>query len=483
MKRNRKVKIIATLGPASSTAEIIEDLFISGVDVFRINMSHSTHETLTELLKIIRALETKHNRPIGVLADLQGPKLRIGTFKADVVTIRAGNTFILDNNPDPGDESRVHLPHPEIFQAIKAGDHLLINDGRLRVEVTKASKTRIETKIIFGGDLSARKGVNVPDTVVPLAALTEKDRADLEYACDQGIDWLALSFVQRPEDVAEGRKLVRGRAGLMVKIEKPAALKELDGILQLSDSLMVARGDLGVELPLEEVPGWQKYLTQAARRAGKPVVVATQMLESMIDEPVPTRAEVSDVANAVFDGADAIMLSAESAMGAWPQKAVATMDKIARSVENDTNYRKHIFVQDIIPEPTSADAISAAARTVADTLNLAAIMCYTSSGSTGLRASRERPEAPIIALTPNPATSRRLSLAWGLHCVLTEDAKNLDDMVSRACRIALEENFAKPGERVIITAGVPLGTPGATNLLRIAYVGQFAKTDQQASLI
>ena len=483
MRRNRKVKVIATLGPASDTPELVEELFLAGVDVFRINMSHSSHEDLKRRHAVIRTLETKHDRPIGILADMQGPKLRIGTFKQDEVIVRAGNTFVLDDNPDPGDETRVHLPHPEIFRAVKAGEHLLLNDGRLRVEVTGVTETRIETRIIFGGELSARKGVNLPDTIVPLAALTEKDRADLEYACDLGVDWIALSFVQRPEDVAEGRKLVRGRAGLMVKMEKPAALKELDAILQLADSLMVARGDLGVELPLEDVPGWQKRLIHDSRRAGKPVVVATQMLESMIDEPVPTRAEVSDVANAVYDGADAVMLSAESAAGKWPQKAVATMDRIACAVEQDDSYRKSIHRQDVIPEPTSADAISAAARTVADTLNLAAIVCYTGSGSTGLRTSRERPEAPIIALTPNPATGRRLSIAWGLHCVLTEDAKDLDDMVSRACRIALEEHFCRPGERIIITAGVPLGTPGATNMLRIAYVGQFAQTDQQASLI
>ncbi len=483
MKRTRNVKIIATVGPASSSAEMIEKLFKAGVDCFRINMSHSDHDGLRERHDIIRRLETEHDRPIGVLVDLQGPKLRIGTFKQDQVTIKALDTFVLDDNPDPGDATRVHLPHPEIFEAIEPGNHLLLNDGRVRVEVTKVGAGRIETKVIFGGELSARKGVNLPDTVVPLAALTEKDRADLEYACDLGIDWIAMSFVQRPEDVAEGRKLVRGRAGVMAKMEKPAALNELDAIINLADSIMVARGDLGVELPLEAVPGWQKTLIQAARRAGKPVVVATQMLESMIEEPVPTRAEVSDVANAVFEGADAVMLSAESAAGAWPEKAVAMMDRIAQAVEHDDNHRRLIHAEDAIPEPTSADAISAAARTVADTLNLAAIVCYTGSGSTGLRVSRERPEVPILALTPIPATSRRLSLVWGLHCVLTEDAADLDDMVSRACRIALETGFAQPGERIIITAGVPLGTPGATNMLRIAYVGQFAQTDQQARLI
>ena len=483
MKRSRNVKIIATIGPASSSPEVIEQLLLAGVDVFRINMSHSSHQTLRERHADIRKLETEHDRPIGVLVDLQGPKLRIGTFKQDRVTITARDTFILDDNPDPGDETRVCLPHPEIFDAIKPGDHLLLNDGRVRVEATKVDAGQIETRVIFGGELSARKGVNLPDTVVPLAALTEKDRADLEFACELGIDWIAMSFVQRPEDVAEGRKLVRGRAGVMAKMEKPSALRELDAIINLADSIMVARGDLGVELPLEAVPGWQKSLTQAARRAGKPVVVATQMLESMIEEPVPTRAEVSDVANAVFEGADAVMLSAESAVGKWPEKAVAMMDRIAQSVEHDEIHHHIIHSKDAIPEPTSADAISAAARTVADTLKLAAIVCYTSSGSTGLRVSRERPEVPILALTPIPATSRRLSVVWGLHCVLTEDAHDLDDMVSRACRIALEQGFAQPGERIIITAGVPLGTPGATNMLRIAYVGQFAQTDDQAKLI
>jgi pyruvate kinase len=483
VKRSRKVKIIATVGPASSSPEMVEKLFLAGVDVFRINMSHSSHDSLKERHDIIRGLESQYDRPIGILCDLQGPKLRIGTFRKDQVTIRATDTFILDDNPDPGDHTRVHLPHPEIFAAMKVGEHLLLNDGRVRVEVTDVKPGRIETRVIFGGELSARKGVNLPDTIVPLAALTDKDRSDLEYACELGVDWIAMSFVQRPEDVAEGRKLVRGRAGVMAKMEKPAALTELDAIISLADSIMVARGDLGVELPLEAVPGWQKTLTSAARRAGKPVVIATQMLESMIDEPVPTRAEVSDVANAVFEGADAVMLSAESAVGAWPEKAVQMMDRIAQAVEGDENHRRLIHAKDTIPEPTSADAISAAARTVADTLKLAAIVCYTGSGSTGLRVSRERPEVPILALTPIPATSRRLSLVWGLHCVLTEDASDLDDMVSRACRIALETGFAQPGERIIITAGVPLGTPGATNMLRSAYVGQFAKTDQQEKLL
>ena len=471
MRRNRSVKIVATLGPASSEPEQIERLFIAGADVFRINMSHTPQRSLEALHGAIRLIEAQQGRPIGILADLQGPKLRIGTFAAKEAQIAAGQQFIFDTDPAPGDAHRVYLPHPEIFAAAQVGDSLLLNDGRLRVEAIEVSPQRIVTQVIFGGMLSDRKGLNLPDTVVPIPALTEKDRSDLDFAANLGVDWIALSFVQRPEDVAEARKLIRGRAGVMAKIEKPSALQSLGEILELSEAIMVARGDLGVELPLETVPARQKQITRAARKAGRPVVVATQMLESMVVEPVPTRAEVSDVATAVYEGADAIMLSAESATGKWPDKAVATMDRIAQSVEKDSLYRSIITAQRNEPEATSADAISAATRQISETLKLAAIVCFTGSGSTGLRMSRERPDVPIIALTPNIATGRRLAVAWGLHCVLTEDAKDLNDMVERACRIARSEGFAEPGQRVIITAGLPLGTPGATNMLRIAYVG------------
>ena len=470
MRRNRSVKIIATLGPASSSPDMIETLFLGGADVFRINMSHTPHQQLERLHGAIRALEHKIERPIASLVDLQGPKLRIGTFAGKEATIVAGGEFVLDTDPSPGDARRVCLPHPEIFAAVEPGDSLLLNDGRVRVEIAECEPERILTRVVYGGVLSDRKGVNLPDTVIPIAALTPKDRADLDYAANLGVDWIALSFVQRPEDVAEARKLIAGRAGVMAKIEKPSALTALNEILELADGIMVARGDLGVELPLETVPARQKQITRAARKAGRPVVVATQMLESMIVEPVPTRAEVSDVATAVYEGADAIMLSAESAAGKWPERAVATMDRIALAVEQDQLERGIIDAQRNPPEPTSADAISAASRTVAETLNLAAIVCYTASGSTGIRVSRERPQVPIIALTPIIATGRRLALAWGLHCVLTEDAADLDDMVSRACRIAHAEGFARPDQRILITAGVPLRTPGTTNLLRIAYV-------------
>lgn len=471
MRRARKVKILATLGPASSDEAVIEKLFEAGADVFRINMSHADHDLMRELVRRIRNVERKLGRPIGILADLQGPKLRVGKFKDTKVELTPGQIFTLDDDETPGDETRVFLPHPEILQAVKPGDRLLIDDGRLALLAEACDGKSIRTKVVSGTRISDRKGVSLPDTTLPVGALTEKDRRDLDAVLTEEIDWLALSFIQRPEDLAEVRKIARGRVALMSKIEKPQAVTRLDEIIELSDALMVARGDLGVEMPLESVPGIQKQIVRACRRAGKPVVVATQMLESMISAPVPTRAEVSDVATAVFDGADAVMLSAESAAGDYPVEAVATMASIAEKVERDPNYPSIVNNQRAEPEATGADAVSLAARQIATTLNLSAIVCYTASGTTGLRASRERPLTPIIALSPVVETARRLSLVWGLHCVVTEDARDLDDVVNRACHIAYREEFAKPGDRVIITVGVPLRTPGNTNMLRIAYIG------------
>jgi pyruvate kinase len=468
----RKVRIVATLGPAAVDASLIERLYEAGADVFRVNMSHSSHAVLKERHGAVRAVEAKVGRPIGLLVDLQGPKLRIGKFAKGAVTLATGAPFRFDLDPAPGDETRVCLPHREIFAVLDTGATLLLDDGRLRLEIREAGPDFALASVRVGGALSDHKGVNLPDTVLPIQALTPKDRSDLEQAVNLGVDWIALSFVQRPEDLAEARKVIAGRAALLAKIEKPAALQHLDGIVEQADALMVARGDLGVELPLEAVPGRQKQITRAARRAGKPVIIATQMLESMINAPVPTRAEVSDVATAVFEGVDAVMLSAESAIGRYPVEAVRMMHRIAMTVEADPNYRSIIDAQRPEPEPTTPDALMAAARQVATTLKAAAIVCWTSSGSTGLRAARERPAVPIVALTPVPATARRLSLAWGLHCVLTEDARDVDDMVDRACRIVFQEGLAQPGQRVVITAGLPFGTPGATNVLRVAYVGQ-----------
>lgn len=471
MRRERRVKILATLGPASSEEEQIERLFLLGADAFRINMSHTAHDQARTLIQRIRAVEARHGRPIAILADLQGPKLRVGAFVNGSAKLNEGDLFTLDADETAGDASRVHLPHPEILRSVEPGHSLLLDDGKLRLTVEERQPDGLRARVVVGGKLSNRKGVSVPDTVLPITAMTEKDRRDIAFMAEAGVDWIALSFVQRPDDVAEARKLVHGRASILAKIEKPQAMARLDEIIDMSDALMVARGDLGVEMPLEQVPGLQKQMTRACRRAGKPVVVATQMLESMITSPVPTRAEVSDVATAVFEGADAVMLSAESAAGEYPFEAVHMMDRIARAVERDPNYPNIIYAQRTEPVATSPDAISAAAHSVADTLRIAAIVSYTSSGATGIRAARERPLQPLIALTPRESTARRLALVWGMHCVLTEDAHDETDMVRRACRIAFQEGFAKPGQRIIITAGVPFGTPGATNMLRIAFVG------------
>ncbi|MEX0860688.1 MAG: pyruvate kinase, partial [Cucumibacter sp.] len=437
---------------------------------FLINMSHADHDWLRATVAMIRKVETIVGRPIGVLVDLQGPKLRIGTFAAGPIELLPGDKISLDTSPAPGDRKRVHLPHPEIFAAIKKGDRLLLDDGKLEFLCLQHKSNEIACKVVVGGTLDNRKGISLPDTLLELGAMTDKDRADLEAALATGVDWIALSFVQRPEDVIEVRQIVDGQAGVLAKIEKPQAVEQLEAIMQNSDAIMIARGDLGVEMPLENVPGLQKRMIRLARRFGKPVVVATQMLESMISSPVPTRAEVSDVSIAVFEGADAIMLSAESAAGEYPVEAVAMMNRVAIAVEHDALYSGIIRAQQTEPERTAADAISAATRQVAETLDLAAIVTYTSSGSTGLRAARERPAKPIVALSPILSTVRRLSLVWGLHCVQTEDAASLEDMVDRACQIARREGFAQPKDRIAITAGVPLGTPGTTNMLRIAFI-------------
>lgn len=470
MKRARRTKIVATLGPASEDPAVIEALFSAGADVFRINMSHLPRERLSERVATIRGIEQKLKRPIAVLVDLQGPKLRVGRFSGDAAMIENGQNFVLDDDPTPGDATRVHLPHPEILSALEPGHAVIVDDGKLRLVVTEVSPGRAVTRVVTGGRISNRKGVSLPDTTIPVAAMTEKDRLDLEAGLAAGADWIAVSFVQRPEDVVEVKAVAQGRALVMAKIEKPQAVAALDAIMEVADGLMVARGDLGVEMPLEQVPGVQKRITRGARRLGKPVVVATQMLESMISAPVPTRAEVSDVATAVYEGADAVMLSAESASGDFPVEAVSTMNRIAEQVEQDGIYWSIIAAQRNQPESTASDAIAAAAHQIADTLGLKAVMAWTASGSTALRLARARPDATVIALTPKRETARRLALAWGTHPIVTNDASDIDDMSFRACKFAVRENFAGIGDRVIVVAGLPFGTPGATNLVRIATV-------------
>jgi pyruvate kinase len=470
LRRHRRTKIIATLGPASSTPDMLAHLFQAGADVFRLNFSHGSHADHAARIEMIRAVEKKFGRPIGILADVQGPKLRVGQFQSGRVQLQAGQPFILDMNPAPGDTRRVCLPHPEILAAAEIGSMLLLDDGKLRLRVTRKRDDHLLTEILNAGVLSDRKGVNIPDVVLPIPALTKKDMSDLNFVLPLGIDYIGLSFVQRGADVAETKALAAGRALVMVKLEKPQALDNLDEILALADAVMVARGDLGVELPPEDVPLAQKRIIRAAQHRGLPVVVATQMLESMINAPAPTRAEASDVATAVFDGADAVMLSGETAAGQYPYEAVNMMDRIVARVEVDAGWRAMIDASRVPPESNAAAAISAAAAQVSHIIGAKAIVAFTASGGTALRVARERPEAPVIGLTPNQQTAQKMAVVWGVHAVIIPDVHSMTEAVSRASRIALAEGFARHGDEIVVTAGVPFGHSGTTNALRVATV-------------
>ena len=470
MPRRRKAKIIATMGPATSDPKVVRQLYEAGVDVFRLNFSHGTHEDHHRNFETIRAIERDSRHAIGILIDLQGPKLRIGEIAGGSTELKAGASFRLDMDATPGDIRRAPLPHPEIFAALSPGSDLLIDDGKLRLKVLDCGADFAETEIVTGGALSNRQGANAPGVVLPISPLDGKDRKALRFGLELGADWVGLSFVQRPEDVAEARRLIAGRAAVMIKVEKPAAITHLDRLVEMSDAIMVARGDLGVEMPPEDVPSLQKKIIRACRLAGKPVVVATQMLDSMVHAPAPTRAEASDVATAVYDGADAIMLSAETASGEYPVEAVNMMNRIAIRTEADPLYRPLLHALHTEPEPTAPDAISAAAAQVANTIKAAAIVSYTTSGSTALRAARERPDVPIMVLTSKIETARRLAVTWGAHCVQTPDVRSFQEMVQKACNIALEEGVAKAGDKLIVTAGVPFGTLGTTNVLRDAWI-------------
>jgi pyruvate kinase len=474
LRRQRNVKIVATLGPASDSHDMIRSLYAAGADVFRLNMSHGTQEDIARRHATIRRVEAEVGRPVGILADLQGPKLRVGRFAEGRVPLVEGARFRLDLDTADGDERRVCLPHPEIFAALKAGSTLLVNDGKIRLRVTGHGADHADTEVVVGGDISNNKGVNVPDVVLPLAALSDKDRKDLEFVCGLGVDWLALSFVQRAGDIFEARELSDNRVAIMSKIEKPAAVSAFAEILEASDGIMVARGDLGVELPVQTLPPIQKRLVRLCRAAGKPVIVATQMLESMVTAPVPTRAEVSDVAAAIYEGADAVMLSAESAAGDYPVEAVATMNNVAESVEGDAIYRQVIEASRSAARSSVADAITVAAREVAETTNVKAICCFSHTGTTAQLAARERPRVPVLALTPFASTARRLTVAWGLHCAIVPEVDRFKMAVVSAARVAREHGFATEEDRIVVTAGVPFNTPGSTNILRVALCNERA---------
>jgi len=466
--RLRKVKILATLGPASSRPDVIRKLMIAGADAFRINMSHGTQEQKAKLVEAIRALEKELHRPTTILFDLQGPKLRVGSFTGGSALLEKGQQVVLDQENALGTAERLELPHPELFAAVGPGDRVLIDDGKVRLKVLSAEDRKITAEVQVGGTVSDNKGVNVPDVVVPIPALTEKDRSDIRFALAQKADWIALSFVQRPEDVAEARALIGDKAALMAKIEKPAAIERLADIIGLADAVMVARGDLGVELPPEQVPPLQNRIVACARQFGKPVIVATQMLESMVISPTPTRAEVSDVATAIYDGADAVMLSAESAAGKYPVESVAMMDRIAKSVESDPVYQARVHFTETKLEPTTPDALAGSARQIAETVSAKAMVCFTSSGSTARRIARERPPVPLLAMSPSLTTARRMGVLWGVHPVHSRDVNSFEEMVAKGKRMALRHHMAEGGDRLVLMAGIPFGKAGSTNVLHVA---------------
>ena len=467
LHRNRKVKIVATLGPASDTKSEIKKMFLAGADIFRLNMSHGDHTAVEKRHKILRDLENEFSRPICILADLQGPKLRCGEFEGSKVKLEAGQKFCFDLAKTPGNNRRACLPHPQIFMSVRKGDKLLIDDGKVALEVRKASEMNIECIVLNDGIISDKKGVNCPDSILDLAPLTEKDKEDLEFVCALGVDWIGLSFVQRAKDVDDVKKLLNGRAGIIAKIEKPAAVEVFDEIINSSDGIMVARGDLGVELPVEAVPPIQKRLVLKSRQMGKPVIVATQMMESMIHSTTPTRAEVSDVAQAIYDGVDAVMLSAETAIGAHPEKVIQAVDKIAIEIEKDPLYFENLENSRTNLKEGVSNAITVAAREVADNIKVKVICCFTHGGTTAELASRERPRAPIIALTPYTETARKLTLFWGLHCVVTTPVDRFKRAVMNAVKAAKLFEFASGKDFIIVIAGVPFNTPGSTNILRV----------------
>ena len=470
MKEIQKTRIVATLGPSTTTKEDITKLFRAGAEVFRLNFSHGSWEDHQKRFDAVREVENKAGRPLAIIMDIQGPKLRVGTFAKGAVKLVDGANFQLDLEKTPGDETRVNMPHPEIFQAVQPGTLLLLDDGRIRLEVIENSEKSAKTRVVTGGKLSDRKGVNVPNVILPLSALTEKDHKDLEFGLNMGVDWVALSFVQRPEDIAYAKTLIQGRAGIIAKIEKPSAVEHLQAIVEESDAIMVARGDLGVEIPTEDVPIYQRQLVKACRKVGRPVIIATQMLDSMVNQPIPTRAEASDVANAVYSGADAVMLSAETATGEYPFEAVALMSRIIKRVQSDPGYAENLAHERPKPNATAPDAISAAVRQIGETMTCKAIVTYTTSGSTTLRLCRERPDLPIVSLTPREDTARRMVLAWGVHSCRAPDANDLEDMMQTATHQTRIDGFSDEGDKIVITAGVPFSIPGKTNLLRIATV-------------
>ncbi len=468
--RKRFAKILATVGPASTAAEMLKLLHEVGVDAFRLNFSHGTHADHARTIKAIRKIEETTGESIAIVADLQGPKIRVGAFETGQIQLKYGETVQITAHEGKGKPGHIVMPHKDLILALQPGDVLKFDDGKLMVTITEKQEDKLLGRVDIGGVLRDKKGVNIIGTVLPVSAMTDKDRKDLAFALENGVDYIALSFVQKVKDVMEASEHIAGRAGLIVKIEKPSAVEDIEHILDLADAAMVARGDLGVELPLEQVPVVQRKIISVARRLGKPVIVATHMLESMIDAATPTRAEASDVATAIYQGADAVMLSAETAVGRHPATAVAIMDRIIKAAEHDPTYPDTTTSSHLRPETTVNDAISQSIHSIADVLGCKAVLGFTRTGSTVLRIARERPPCPILGLTTNKDVASRLALIWGVRPVVMDDPKGFADMLETTQAIAITQADCTSGDKIIIAAGIPFGRPGTTDTLKIATI-------------
>jgi pyruvate kinase len=468
--RNRFSKIVATIGPASAAPDNLKLLHEVGVDAFRLNFSHGSHEDHARAVKALRKIEKDSGNAIAIIADMQGPKLRVGPFKNGSIDLRYGDIVEIESGTELGEDGLIRLPHPELISALKPDSILKFDDGKLMVTITEAGKKRLKARVDVPGQLKDRKGVNVIGAVLPLSAMTDKDKVDMQFALEQKVDFIALSFVQTTQDVLDAREIIQDQAGLIVKFEKPSAVEDIEAILDLADAAMVARGDLGVELALEQVPVVQRKIIRAARAVGKPVIVATHMLESMIDAPTPTRAEASDVATAIYQGADAVMLSAETAVGRHPATAVAIMDRIIAAAESDPSYPDFYVRENLRPQATVNDAISQSVRGIAQVLNCKAVLGFTNTGSTVKRIARERPPCRIIGMTPKQRVASRMALTWGVRPVVMTDPTSFDEMLKVTQDVAKDQADAVPGDRIIISAGIPFGRPGTTDTLKIATI-------------
>lgn len=479
---NKRTKIVATIGPASNNRQTLSEMIKAGLNVARINFSHGSHEEHAKTITLIREVSAELGIPVAILGDLQGPKIRLGLLDPEPIRLKPGEQLVLTSRPDPDQKKRhLPLPHPEFIRDIRVGNRLLLDDGEIELVVRAETNEDLTCEVLIAGDLKSRKGVSAPDArLTSLSALTTKDREDAVFAIEQNLDFLAMSFVRSSDDMRELRWLVRHHSGdvwLIAKIEKFEALECFDEILEHSDGIMVARGDLGVEIPAAEVPIYQKDIIRRCNQVGKPVITATQMLDSMQRTPRPTRAEASDVANAIFDGTDAVMLSGETASGKYPVESVRTMAEIAEIAEAHLreNAPDHSWRSDNSGDELVADAICHSTSEIAEAIQARLIVTSTWTGYTARRVARERPMTPILCVTPNSKTYNRMMLVWGVVPVMVDQFHTIDEMIQVVIQAAWENTRIETGDTLIIIAGVPFGGGGQTNFLKIHQVGELGE--------